>query len=464
MWVGLAGLLVVGYLAVGRSFAYVGLPWFSLYIGELALAAFLMFGPATKQGRWIEIAKKAPDLRRLKLLFLVSLGYGAFQALRGIAAGHPIFSAARDTAFNYYPLYLLLGIWVGLRDRDLLRRVVRILAWCNGCYGLAYALFLNQLPWTWPGTSEASSTVPFFTEPLGSAISLLGLLAFEPELRRVWHLLALNGLVMLFVQMRAEWLGFFLGLFVFTWCTKRLKQMAAGAALLASVLVVMYFAKIELPSPEGRGGQISTQAIVARALAPVSENAAASLATEEDMVGYTGTTVWRLFWWAEIWNRVHSNPLSTLFGLGYGYPIGDLNPFIEPGTFIRTPHNDFFYVLGYTGWFGVILFALFQVELLSQLIQRYKATRQPFGLMCWVALITISMFGDFFEAPMGAIPFYLLAGMAVAPEIVAPHRTREANRIGRPLRPSEHTSERRSRCFLLGRGVSRELREAWREE
>src|SRR5262249_5490224 len=155
---------------------------------------------------WTEIAWRAPGLKRLKLLFLLSFGYGSFQALRGIAGGHPLLSAARDTAFNYYPLYLLLGIWVGLWDTDFLRRVIRILAWCNGCYGLAYALFLNQLGWTWPGTPETSSAVPFFTEPLGSAISLLGLLAFEPKLRRVWHLLALNAMVMLFVQMRAEWL------------------------------------------------------------------------------------------------------------------------------------------------------------------------------------------------------------------------------------------------------------------
>ena len=34
--------LIVGYLAMGRSFAYLGLPWFSLYVGEMVLAAFLL--------------------------------------------------------------------------------------------------------------------------------------------------------------------------------------------------------------------------------------------------------------------------------------------------------------------------------------------------------------------------------------------------------------------------------------
>jgi len=424
VWSGVAGLLIVGYLAIGRSFAYLGVPSLSIFIGEMSLAAFLLLGPRTSQARWIGIAWSTRSLRRLKALFLICLCYGGIQALRGIAAGHPAFSAARDTAFNYYPLYLLIGIWVGTQDRDFLRRVARALAWWNGCYGLAYVLFLNQLPWTWPGTSD-TVTVPFFTEPLGSAIALLGLLAFEPKLGRVWHLLALNSIVMLFVQMRAEWLGFFLGLFVFTWCMKRVKQLAIGASLLAALLVIMYIAKIDLPSPEGRGGEISTQAIVARALAPVNENMASNLAPEKDMVGYSGTTTWRLFWWAEIWSRINMSLTTTLFGFGYGYPIGELNPFIEVGTFIRTPHNDFFYVLGYTGWTGVLIFVLFQGELLRLLISSYKINRQAFGLICWVAFMCESMFGDFFEAPMGAIPFYLLIGMSITPGLLALNRKKQ---------------------------------------
>lgn len=433
VWIGLTAVLVVGYQAWGRSFAYLGLPWLSIYIGEIALSAFLMLGPGTNQGRWLMVAWRSPSLKRLRLLLLVSLGYGVFEVLRGIAAGYPALAAARDIAFHYYPLFIFLGMWAGLRDRDFLRRLVRALGWVNGCYGLAYALVLNQVMLRMPGTASAASDVPLFSEPLGSAIALLGLLAFEPKLLRVWHLLSLNAMVMLFVQLRSEWLGFVLGLFVFAWFTKRFRQLMIGALLVAVLLGIMYVAKIELPSPEGRGGEISAAAIVARAVAPVNQDLAHDLAPEKDVVGYTGTAVWRLVWWAEIWSKVHVRISSALFGLGYGYPIGDLNPFIEPGEFIRTPHNDFFYVLGYSGWVGVIIFVLFQAELLRLLNRSFRVTNQPFGLMCWAAFIAESMLGDFLESPMGAIPFYLLVGVALAPGLLAPDQSTEGKRLRQPL-------------------------------
>lgn len=344
---------------------------------------------------------------------------GAFEALRGILSGYPAFTAARDTAFNYYPLFLFLGVWAGLRDRDLLRRVVRVLAWWNGCYGLAYVLFLNGLPWTMPGTANAASEVPVFSEPLGSAISLLGLLAFEPKLRRVRHLLALNALVMLWVQVRAEWVAFTVGLLVLAWCTKRVKYVLTAGALLVSLLGIMYLANVNLPSPRGRGGQISVDALIARAVAPINKDLADNLAPAEDVVGYEGTARWRLVWWASIWVKVHANAARALLGFGYGYPIGDLNPFIEPGRFIQSPHSDFFYALGFSGWVGVILFALLQIELLRLLWRSYRTTGQPFGLMCWSALVAASLFETFFDAPMGAIPFFLVVGIALAPGLVA---------------------------------------------
>jgi hypothetical protein len=348
------------------------------------------------------------------------------EALRGILSGYPAFTAARDTAFNYYPLFLFLGMWVGLRDRDFLRRVARALAWWNGCYGLAYVLFLSNLSWTMPGTSGAPSDVPLFGQPYGSAVALLGLIAFEPRLGQVWRLIALNLLVMLWVQIRAEWVVFAVGALVFAWCAKRLKPLAIASAAAVILLAVMYIANVNLPSPKGRGGQFSARDLVARTVAPFDRDLAASLSTKEAVEQFAGTTDWRLVWWAMIWGQVHGTASSALLGFGYGYPIGDLNPFIEEGYFIQTPHNDFFYALGFSGWIGVMLFGLLQIELLRLLWRSYKISSQPFGLICWAALLSGSMFEDFFEAPFGAIPFYLLVGVAIVPGLltgsVAPAR------------------------------------------
>lgn len=438
-WGRLVVFLIVGYLAMGRSFAYLGLPWLSLYVGELALAAFLLFGPETKGGHWLYVARRTPELRRFWSLLMMLLAYGALEALRGVFAGYPAFTAARDTAFNYYPLFLFLGIWVGLRERDLLSRVVRVLAWWNGLYGLTYALFLGRVPWTMPGTANAASAVQLFGQPGGSAIALLGLIALEPQLRRVWHLVALNLAVLLGVQVRAEWVAFAVGLLVFAWCTKRIKQLALAGAFVAALVGVMYVARIDLPSPETRGGRISAESIVARAAAPISRDFASELAPDEDVAQFAGNATWRLVWWGEIWNRVNTGLSSTLFGLGYGYPIGELNPFIEPGEFIQTPHNSLFYALAFSGWFGVALFALLQLEIRRQLLRSYRISRQPFGLICWSAVLAGSMFEGFFEGPMGAIPFYLLVGIALAPGLLAPSSA-AAGEKGLTISPHKETS------------------------
>jgi len=423
-----------------RSFAYLGLPWISLYIGEMALAAFLIFGPRTNQGPWLQVAWNSPQLRRFDWLLLLMLCYGAFEALRGILSGYPAFTAARDTAFNYYPLFLLLGIWIGLRDRDFLRRVTRALAWFNGCYGLAYVVFLSELPWNLPGTSNAPSDVPLFGQPFGSAVALLGLITFERQLGRVWYLVALNLIVMFWVQIRAEWVVFGVGVLMFAWLTKRLKSLAVAAAAAVLLLAVMYITNIDLPSPKGRGGQFSARDLAARTVAPFDKDLAASLSTKEAVDQFSGTTVWRLVWWAEIWGQVHASASHTLLGFGYGYPIGDLNPFIEPGEFIQTPHNDFFYALGYSGWVGVLLFVFLQIELLRLLWRSYKITGQSFGLICWAALLSGSMFEDFFEAPFGAIPFYLLVGIALAPGLLSA-RVAPAGATALPIPPGARMAE-----------------------
>lgn len=432
-WAKLAGVMVVGYLGMSRSFAYLGLPWFSLYIGEIALGVFLLFGPRTRRGRWLRVARKVRRLRRFEWILLLLLCYGGFEALRGILKGYPAFTAARDTAFDYYPLYLFLGVWVGLSERSALRHVVRALAWFNGCYGVAWVLFLSRVPWTIPGTSNAASIVHFFSGPYAaSAVALLGLLAFEPKPGRVWYLILLNLSVLLGELVRAEWVGFTVGLILFAVLMKRFRQLfiAVGAGIL--LLAVMILLSVNLPAPKGRMGRVSAAYIVARAVSPVSKSLADDLAPKKEVADATGTAEWRLVWWFAIWEKINSNLPRAMLGLGYGYPIGTLNPYIAAGQFIQTPHNDFFYALAYCGWIGVGLFALLQFELARLLWRSYRATGLAFGIICWACLLAMSFFEDFFEAPFAAIPFFLLVGMAIAPALLARASSPRGTVGGRP--------------------------------
>jgi hypothetical protein len=127
--------------------------------------------------------------------------------------------------------------------------------------------------------------------------------------------------------------------------------------------------------------------------------------------------VWRTVWWFLIWNSAHSDLTTALIGHGYGYPLGDLAPYLA-GQFIRTPHNEFFYALGYTGWFGVIIFFLFQAEFLRLLRKAHKLTGEPLGVPFWAAMMAYGMFFPLGETPYGAIPFYLIVGWLAAPVLV----------------------------------------------
>jgi len=394
---------------MGRSFAYLGIPAWHVFIGEIVLALFLFSGPLTRLGRWPWVVRRMPRFRRLFMFFLIFFAYGVFEVLRGIALGHPALTAARDLAFEYYPVFLALGLWVGLRDPGIPPRLFRTLAWFNGVYGAVYILFLNGTGWILSGVLNQAAPVPVFGLPEFSFVVLLGLLAYERDLKKIWHLLALNGFVLLGMQVRGEWLGFAVGLCMLGWLTKRLKTVLTGAAVVTILLVSMFVVNIKLPGPETRGGgEISTRDLIGRAVAPLDPDLAAEYTSFSKMD--VGTTVWRTVWWAAIWEAVHQNRVLSLLGFGYGYPIGDLVPYLE-GEFIQTPHNAFFYALGYTGWIGVAFFALFQGQLVLLLWRTYHRSGQPSGVVLWVAMLAYAQFTAFFEAPYGAIPFYLLIGI-----------------------------------------------------
>jgi hypothetical protein len=410
-WLGIIGILVIGYLSFSRTFAYIGIPPAKLFISEVCLVLFLLWGPRVGSKSWLEITRKLPCLRSLRLWYALFLAYGVFQVMRGIASGYPPLLALRDLAFNYYPLYFLLGLWAGIKRPDLLPRILRGFAWFNGIYGVFFILFLNRLDWFVPGVSNEVAPVAIFGQPIYSFVALLGLLAFERNLRSVLHLLMLNFFVLLGMQIRGEWLAFAVGLLLWGWLSKRLKQLAVAGTYLMLLVVLMYAIDLKLPGPETRhAGTISVRDLVGRSLAPISSDLASEYTA--DFQDAENTAVWRTIWWMQIWVSVHESPKRALFGFGYGYPLGDLVPYLE-GEFIRTPHNAFLYTLGYSGWLGVAFFFAFQAELARLLWRTWKETGQPFGILFWGTSLVFASFTAFLETPYGAIPFYLIIGCAI---------------------------------------------------
>jgi hypothetical protein len=106
-----------------------------------------------------------------------------------------------------------------------------------------------------------------------------------------------------------------------------------------------------------------------------------------------------------------------LIGPGYGYLLRNLVNYLKDLGEIRTPHNVFFYALGYSGWVGVVLFFSLQATVGSLVWRAYRLTGQPFGLAFWAAALLSAFFGNVMETPSGAIPFYLTLGLIIGPTL-----------------------------------------------
>jgi hypothetical protein len=405
-WAIAVGCLLIGYTVLGRSFAYLGVPPAKIFIAEITLALFVFFRPRALFDTWVEALLHPLPHSPFAWSLLLFLVYGICEVVRGVAVGYQPLPALQNLVLHVYPLFFFTGAWVGRRNPDLLARVMHMLTWATAIYGLSYILFLNKVAVFLPGT-----TVPVFGQAGGHSLALLWLISLESRTRSHWVLVALNAFLLLALQIRGEWLAFFLGLLLWSLLSGKMRRFFVGAAVLLVLLGVGYVTDFSIPSPASRGGVISTREILGRALSAIEPGTAQELTPRAGT--YSGTISWRTIWWRAIWDSVHESNERMLFGHGYGFPMSDLVPYAK-GSDIRTPHNIFFYVLGYDGWVGVALFAFFQFCLAALLWKAYRDSAQPLGIAVWAMAFSGALFGNVFETPAGAVTSYLLFGLLTA--------------------------------------------------
>jgi len=412
IWPPVAGFLLVGYLCMTRSFAYLGVPPLNLFIGEIVLAGFLILKPRIVIGSWVSSLLRASPLSALGLTLLIFMLYGVWQLERGVQNGSSLMYGLKFFVFNYYALYLFLGIWIGLQSPQFLPKLLRLMAWVNGIYGLLWIVALRYaVAYKVPG-----SDIRLFGQPGGGPVIILGLLCFERNIRSVWHLLALNIVVTLGLQVRAEWLGLAMGMLTFGFLTHRLGRIVAIGLAGLALIGMVELAGIQLLG-RNKGSELSLAETIGRALAPIDIELAQQFSPKAK--AHASTMEWRELWWERIWSSVHSSPTLEAFGHGYGFDLFGLAPeSVRAGQEdwdVRTPHSVFYYALGYTGWVGVVVFGLFQLAIVKLLWQAFRIGGQPAGLVFWTMGMSMAFFEAGFETPYRAIPFYLLVGMSMAP-------------------------------------------------
>src|ERR1700761_1253190 len=132
--------LVVLYL---WSSAFLGKA--SVYVG-LALGALLLVNARVLWDRWyLALTRGTDPLNRFSWAFFVSLLYGIAQVIRGLLIGYSPLTALQILVFNLCPVYIFLGLSVGFRHPELLRKYVRFQAWLAVVYTPLYFIFFKNL-------------------------------------------------------------------------------------------------------------------------------------------------------------------------------------------------------------------------------------------------------------------------------------------------------------------------------
>jgi hypothetical protein len=403
--------LLLGLSLTGRSFAYLGIPPAKLFVGDLTLAAFVVLHPRNIFDPWIHALTRGGPLGPVSWLLLGSLAYGIFEVIRGILLGFTPLIATENLVFNIYPIYLFLGIWLGRRQPELLLRFIQVFSLCFCVYAPAYMFYLNKLTVTMPG----SDGVRIFGQPSGGGVIILALLCLDPKPGRFWAPMTIAAAMLLAGQVRAEWVGMVLALLIWGTLSKKMTQVAMIGAGIAILLAIGSLLDIDIPAPPDRGGSISSREIVARGLAAIDPALAEDLTASTHLSLYKGTITWRENWWRAIWANSQANYTNLLIGPGYGYLLKDLVSYLKDFGDLRTPHNIFYYALGYSGWIGVLFFFSLQAACGALVWRVYKITGQCFGVVIWASTLFTAFFGNAFETPAGAIPCYLTLGLIIGP-------------------------------------------------
>jgi hypothetical protein len=391
--------LLYGFFFLDKAFVYVASP----------LTAFLLFDRRIFFDRVYMALTKRGYLSGLTWVLLISTMFGIAEVIYGLLSGYQLTTSLQILAFNFCPWFLFLGIFAGVQRPFLARDYIRFMAYFHAILTPAYYLFLRHLSFTVGGTEIGFA-------PGSGSLVLLGLFCFETNLARYWFPILICIFDTIAGQIRADWVALGAAVVVWAIATRQTARIFSMAAIIIALFAIGFVADIKIPGLPGRGGEISARDTVGRALSGIDPELAQEYSSNAST--YAGTIAWRENWWKAIREIVFQSPQTTVFGLGYGYPIGDLVPYLKNQD-IRSPHSVFYFTLAYSGFVGVFLFALLQLQLLRLLWTTFRETGQIFGLAFAIFAAIGAMFGNFFEVPQRAIPTYILYGLCIGPLFLA---------------------------------------------
>jgi hypothetical protein len=407
----LALFFLIGYLVSGRAFSQIGIPSLNIYLGELLLVVSFAL-PATRATFLSALHGLFAPFRLHVLLWamVVFLGYGLFELARAVFFGQNLLQSLKISAFNYQILFILVGIALGALYPGSLYTLTRILPIVNVVYQLIFNVLFSGANIHLPLSGAEDSSWGMATI---AVIALMLCYEERPIRNHRALLLCANVFFLLYQQVRGDWLAVLVAVALWAVLTRRLRGLIAMTALGVLLMLVLSAARVNLGASSERGGNVTLSGVVARAIAPF-DSALAEQLSPDLADSFAGTAEWRTTWWHGIWRGVNEEESRQLAGFGYDYKLADLFPGMDQAN-VRTPHSVFFFSLGYGGWLGVAAFATLEAALAAFLWRLYRISGNPFGLMLLTMALCTGLFGNFFETPYNAIPYYTMIGLALAP-------------------------------------------------
>lgn len=398
-----------GYVVLGKSFAYLGVP--PLFVGEmlfaLGLLAFLASGSTTA------LLTTVPALSAALLM-----GWVLLRTLQGI--GPYGVDALRDGAVALYGgfAFIVAALLVErpIRIAQIMgyfRIHVRVLIPIAIVLYLIARFFFASIP-KLPGQNVEIISVRSGELAAHLCGALVLVLVGLCKVSRTWVVVALGAALLIASQSRGGMLALLLPLVLAMILTGQIGRLATIAAALTVVMLLAAAADLEIDLPRGER-PISAAAVV--------ENLA-SVAGSSEANNLDGTKQWRLGWWQAIRNYTVHGPYFWT-GKGFGMNLAEADGFVvgleRGGPTVRSPHSVHMTYLARSGVPGLALWLLtigsWTLALLRAAHLAWRRgdldwARYFVFLVCYLASIVIdASFDVALEGPMLGIPFWILFGI-----------------------------------------------------
>ncbi|CCF84309.1 O-antigen polymerase related enzyme [Nitrolancea hollandica Lb] len=408
------GLLLLGYMFFGKSFAYLGIP--PVYVGEAVLLIAILT---------ITMTARRARLNMLHMLLFAFMTLGLIDTLPYVASDG--LDAARDAVLWGYGLFaiaLSFAVraehlsWIVSRYRKILPM---FLIWVP--IAAVVAQFLGSALPTVPGT-EVSILVfkaGDMNVHLGGAAAflLLGLYTARPTGVRI--------------PVSLLWPLWFIG-YAIAGVLNRGGLLAAGAGIAVIVLLrpsrrslpflwtmILIIVLLGLVNPK-----ITFQSGREMSLGQITSNITSIIGNDggSGSGNLEGTREWRLLWWENIVNYTVHGPYFWT-GKGFGINLADDDGFqVRADGSLRSPHNSHMTILARMGVPGIALWVLLQGAFGVNLLRAFWRARKagdPFWarvdawlLVYWLAMIVNTSFDVYLEGPQGGIWFWSIFGLGMA--------------------------------------------------